>query len=78
MIRLSTAHAKCRLSKVVELADAEAAVELVQFAYFKKVALLMIHDVLCGIVSRQTTNEIYFLCCCVTGVASREAQACRK
>lgn len=37
IIRLSTAHAKARLSKYVELSDAQAAVELVEFAYFKKV-----------------------------------------
>uniref|UniRef100_A0A8C2IFD0 DNA replication licensing factor MCM3 n=1 Tax=Cyprinus carpio TaxID=7962 RepID=A0A8C2IFD0_CYPCA len=37
LIRLSTAHAKARMSKVVELVDTEVAVELVQFAYFKKV-----------------------------------------
>ncbi|XP_068198615.1 DNA replication licensing factor MCM3 [Antennarius striatus] len=37
LIRLSTAHAKARLSKAVELEDSEVAVELVQFAYFKKV-----------------------------------------
>ncbi|XP_077076900.1 DNA replication licensing factor MCM3 [Siphateles boraxobius] len=37
LIRLSTAHAKARMSKVVDLLDAEIAVELVQFAYFKKV-----------------------------------------
>ncbi|XP_063298106.1 DNA replication licensing factor MCM3 isoform X1 [Pelobates fuscus] len=37
LIRLSTAHAKVRMSKTVELKDAEAAVELVQYAYFKKV-----------------------------------------
>ncbi|KAK6297799.1 hypothetical protein J4Q44_G00323820 [Coregonus suidteri] len=37
LIRLSTAHAKARMSKVVELEDSEVAVELVQFAYFKKV-----------------------------------------
>ncbi|RVE55976.1 hypothetical protein OJAV_G00231500 [Oryzias javanicus] len=37
LIRLSTAHAKARISKVVERVDSEVAVELVQFAYFKKV-----------------------------------------
>jgi len=38
MIRLATAHAKARLSKKVLLEDAEAAVELVQFACFKRVS----------------------------------------
>lgn len=37
LIRLATAHAKARMSKAVELEDSEVAVELVQFAYFKKV-----------------------------------------
>jgi len=37
LIRLSTAHAKARLSKHVEEQDAEAAIQLVQFAYFKKI-----------------------------------------
>lgn len=37
LIRLSTAHAKARISKTVELEDAKVAVELVQYAYFKKV-----------------------------------------
>ncbi|XP_021374912.1 zygotic DNA replication licensing factor mcm3-like isoform X1 [Mizuhopecten yessoensis] len=37
MIRLSTAHAKARLSKTVDLEDAQACVELVHYAYFKKV-----------------------------------------
>nr|XP_014352143.1 PREDICTED: DNA replication licensing factor MCM3 [Latimeria chalumnae] len=37
LIRLSTAHAKARMSRNIELQDAEAAVELVQYAYFKKV-----------------------------------------
>ena len=36
LIRLSTAHAKARLSKTVDAEDAETAIELVQFAYFKK------------------------------------------
>ncbi|XP_067934630.1 DNA replication licensing factor MCM3-like [Watersipora subatra] len=37
MIRLSTAHAKSRLSKKILLEDAEVAVELVQYACFKRV-----------------------------------------
>jgi len=39
MIRLATAHAKARLSKKIYLEDAEVAVELVQFAIFKRVGL---------------------------------------
>ncbi|XP_063827682.1 DNA replication licensing factor Mcm3 [Ostrinia nubilalis] len=38
LIRLATAHAKCRLSFQVTQDDAHAAIELVQFAYFKKAA----------------------------------------
>ena len=38
LIRLATAHAKARMSKTVDLQDAEEAVELVQYAYFKKVS----------------------------------------
>merc|ERR1712150_15969 len=37
LIRLATAHAKARLSRTISLKDAEVAIELVQFAYFKKV-----------------------------------------
>ncbi|MEE6464102.1 hypothetical protein FKM82_006176 [Ascaphus truei] len=37
MIRLSTAHAKVRMSRTIDRQDAEMALELVQFAYFKKV-----------------------------------------
>ncbi|CAG9761851.1 unnamed protein product [Ceutorhynchus assimilis] len=37
MIRLSTAHAKARMSRLVEEIDANAAIELIQYAYFKKV-----------------------------------------
>merc|ERR1711874_345999 len=37
LIRLSTAHAKARLSRTVECEDAEAAIEMVAYAYFKKV-----------------------------------------
>lgn len=39
LIRLATAHAKARMSKTVDLQDAEEAVELVQYAYFKKVSV---------------------------------------
>ena len=44
MIRLSTAHAKCRLSKTVDIDDAHAAIELVQYAYFKKVQSIHFHS----------------------------------
>ncbi|XP_035777764.1 DNA replication licensing factor Mcm3-like [Anopheles albimanus] len=37
LIRLSTAHAKARMSRTVAEKDAQAAIELIQFAYFKKV-----------------------------------------
>ncbi|XP_055640622.1 DNA replication licensing factor Mcm3 [Toxorhynchites rutilus septentrionalis] len=37
LIRLSTAHAKARMAKTVTAKDAQAAIELIQFAYFKKV-----------------------------------------
>lgn len=37
LIRLATAHAKARMGKSVTPGDAQVAIELVQFAYFKKV-----------------------------------------
>lgn len=37
LIRLSTAHAKSRMAKTVAPQDAKKAIELVQYAYFKKV-----------------------------------------
>lgn len=37
LIRLATAHAKARMAKSVIASDAQVAIELVQFAYFKKV-----------------------------------------
>lgn len=37
LIRLATAHAKARMGKSVTQADAQVAIELVQYAYFKKV-----------------------------------------
>lgn len=37
LIRLATAHAKARLSNIVTSQDAKIAIELVQYAYFKKV-----------------------------------------
>uniref|UniRef100_A0A8C3AL39 DNA replication licensing factor MCM3 n=1 Tax=Cyclopterus lumpus TaxID=8103 RepID=A0A8C3AL39_CYCLU len=52
LIRLSTAHAKARMSKAVELEDSEVAVELVQFAYFKKV---------CPTVCSRTELCVFFL-----------------
>lgn len=37
LIRLSTAHAKARLSRTVEKEDADVAIQLIQYAYFKRV-----------------------------------------
>lgn len=37
MIRLATAHAKARMARKVTLEDAQAALELIHYAYFKKV-----------------------------------------
>ncbi|KAJ8985416.1 hypothetical protein NQ317_017045 [Molorchus minor] len=37
MIRLATAHAKARMSRTVDSEDANAAIELIHYAYFKKV-----------------------------------------
>ena len=64
MIRLATAHAKCRLSKTVDREDAECAVELVQFAYFKKVgahhaAVLIL--IVCGCVCGCVYFHVYWV-----------------
>lgn len=37
LIRLSTAHARARLSKTIDEVDAQTAVEMVQFSHFQKV-----------------------------------------
>lgn len=37
LVRLATAHAKARMSRTVTAEDARAAIELVHYAYFKKV-----------------------------------------
>merc|ERR1719341_842730 len=37
LIRLATAHAKARLSRAVEIEDADAAIEMVSYALLKKV-----------------------------------------
>ncbi len=37
MIRLATAHAKCRLSRTVELLDAQAACDVMNFALYNEV-----------------------------------------
>ncbi len=41
MIRLATAHAKCRMSKTVDPEDSEVAIDLIQFAIFKKVYIII-------------------------------------
>lgn len=37
MIRLATAHAKARMSRTVDAEDADVAIQLIHYAYFKKV-----------------------------------------
>lgn len=38
LIRLATAHAKARISKIVDVQDVEASIDLIYFAYFKEVS----------------------------------------
>ena len=60
MIRLATAHAKARMSKTTELADAEAALELIQFAYFKKVTVANLsHPIIVIITLYFTWPRVY-------------------
>lgn len=56
LIRLSTAHAKARLSVNVLAEDAEAAIEMVQYAYFKKVG----YNTKSGTMYFQTTKYLTF------------------
>lgn len=68
---MATAHAKARMSKTVDLQDAEEAVELVQYAYFKKVRVQLLD----GDGSfRINPNPLYLL----AGVgSSAEGSVCR-
>jgi hypothetical protein len=56
MIRLATAHAKCRMSKTVDPEDSEVAIDLVQFAIFKKVCIFILFLLL-----KQKNNFTSFL-----------------
>uniref|UniRef100_A0A8C7ID43 DNA replication licensing factor MCM3 n=1 Tax=Oncorhynchus kisutch TaxID=8019 RepID=A0A8C7ID43_ONCKI len=77
MIRLSTAHAKARMSKTTDLVDAEAALELMQFAYFKKVTLgsnRSTLDTFLHLIWRQLfTLWIGFNSCCYVYYAGAES-----
>ena len=57
LIRISTAHAKCRLSKKIEARDAEAAIELIQYAYFAKVVILSIFQISMGCLGCEKARQ---------------------
>ena len=57
LIRISTAHAKCRLSKKIEARDAEAAIELIQYAYFAKVVKLFIFQISMGCLGCEKARQ---------------------
>lgn len=57
LIRISTAHAKCRLSKKIEARDAEAAIELIQYAYFAKVVIFFIFPISIGCLGCEKARQ---------------------